>query len=102
MIPFVLSFSSFCALGGGGGLSKGSLTHRHLEFFFSFCLKLRVPRKCSVRRTGSVWQVTYNICHPVRRTHSPSEDGGMYPPGGVYLIRAHCHRRMQRDATATP
>ena len=33
---------------------------------------VRVPRKCSVRRTASVWQVKYNICHPVRRLHRPS------------------------------
>ena len=33
-------------------------------FFFS-CSDLRMPRKCLVERTGSVWQVKYNIFCPV-------------------------------------
>ena len=56
----------------------------------------------SARRTGSVWQVKYNIYSPVWR--------GIPPCGGptcrqgrwdVYLRLFHCHQRMQRDATGT-
>ena len=37
-----------------------------------------VPRKCSVRQTGSVWQIKYNIYYPVRRIHMLSDNGGPY------------------------
>ena len=36
-----------------------------------FCSDSRVPRKCSVRRTGSCGQSKYNTCVPFEKVHMP-------------------------------
>ena len=70
-------------LGGGGGCRWGGDAYAAMfgsssDTLILFCSGSRVPRKCSARPTGAVWQKTYNIHYPMRRTHVPSHDGGMY------------------------
>ena len=47
------------------------------------CSDLWVPRKCSVRRTGSVWQIKYNVLSCVEKPHAVR---GRWD---VYLILIH-------------
>ena len=67
---------------GSYALSCATIKHvgqgENLSIYLFFCSNLRVPRKRSVRWTGSVWQRRYNVYYPACRNCMPSEDDGMY------------------------